>query len=246
MSTPEPAPPRRSAAWPLAIALVTMTVIGAAVFLYVFATVSRAPGAAVESGRKILRDLGTVAEAFRSHTVTTTFLSYATEVTGVRRLQFAEVKQMEIFERTDQASIFWGQVDLPDLVVEARAPVTYTYYLDLEEPWDFVLDGDRVEVTAPRIRFNEPAVDASEIRYEVRSGSLLRDSEGALRRLQQGITWMAHRRAREQIPLVLETGRRQTEQFVATWLATTTGSRCASAARRSSRRCASARPRSDA
>ena len=220
MSAADTPPPRRGGVWPLAVALVSVTAIGAGSLLYVFHKVSQAPGAALEGGRQVLTDLRKVAEAFRTSTVTTSFLSYATRVSGVSRLQFAELQQVEVFERTDEASIFWGQLDLPDLVVEARAPVTTTYYLDLDAEWEMRLTGDRIEVVAPEIRFNEPAVDASRIEYRVRAGSILRDSETAIERLRQGITWMARRRARENIPLVRETGRRQTERFVATWLAT--------------------------
>jgi len=34
-----------------------------------------------------------------------------------------------------------GALALPDVVVEARAPVAYTYFLDLDMEWRFRLEG---------------------------------------------------------------------------------------------------------
>lgn len=186
--------------------------------LYVFTSLLRVPADVARGGKELVRGLATVAEAFRSGSVTTRFLSHATEVTGSNRLQFATLDQVETFERTDEATVLWGQLALPDLVVEARAPVQYTYYLDLNGAWRFVLEGERIYVLAPPIRYNKPAVDASEIRYTVREGSLLRDEEEALERLKAGITWMSVARARENVGLVRELARRETRHFVEAWL----------------------------
>jgi hypothetical protein len=203
--------------WPLTVIVVVAMALGA--FLYVFNTLSRAPRAVAEEGKEMLRGLRDVAAAFQSGTVTTSFTSYATEATGVNRLQVAELSQIELFEQTDEASVLWGQLQLPDVVVRARAPVTYTYYVDLEERWDFALEGNRIRVVAPEIEFNPPAVDVSELDYEVAEDSLLRDEDEALERLRSGISQMSRRRAVEHVPLIRELARRETEQFVANWLA---------------------------
>jgi len=203
--------------WPLTILVVVAMALGT--FLYVFNTLSRAPQAVAEEGKEMLRGLRDVAAAFQSGTVTTSFVSYATEATGVNRLQVAELNQVELFEQTDEASVLWGQLQLPDVVVRARAPVTYTYYVDLEDRWDFALEGTRIRVVAPEIGFNPPAVDVSELDYEVAADSLLRDEDEALDRLRSGISEMSRRRADEHVPLIRELARRETEQFVANWLA---------------------------
>ena len=95
----------------------------------------------------------------------------------------------------------------------------YTYYLDLDDDWDFRLEADTVYVAAPEIRHNRPSIDASALRYEVRQGSVMRDEESALQKLQLGITQMSEQRARENVALIRELGRRKTGQFVETWLA---------------------------
>ena len=190
--------------------------------LLVFYLLLRVPYDAARGGRETLESMmdkaGEVARAFRSGTITTTFLSYATEVQGQTYLQVATLRQREVFERKDEASTFWGALELPDVVVQATAPVEYTYYLDLERPWLFDLKGGTVRVTAPSLRFNQPAVDVSQIEFQVRQDSLLRDTEAAQENLRRGITPMVYQRARDNIPLVREVARRQTEEFVRQWL----------------------------
>lgn len=225
-STP-PAPERRDRtsgaaarsawAWPVAFVVVVLAMVGAG--LYVFESVRRLPGSAVESGRAVLGELRSVAEAFRQGTIETRFVSYATRTTGTTYLQFATLEQMEIFRRRDTSSLLWGQLDLPDVVVEARAPVTYTYFVDLADDWGFRIEGRHIGVTAPPIRFNRPAIDASAIRLEPLTSSLFRDEDAALEALRGSLSTMVARRARQHIPTVRETGRRQIGEFVTTWLA---------------------------
>lgn len=224
-SPPEPqeTPRRRNAnpsAWPLALVLVVAILTGAG--LWVFHTVSRIPGATVDRGTEALRllggELGTLAAAFRQGTVTTRFTSYASRVTGNTYLQFATLEQFEVFRRTDEATLAWGNLPLPPLVVEASAPVTYSYYLDLEGEWQFDLDGQVMTVITPPIGANPPAVDVSELRLEARTSSWFRDEEAALDKLRTGLSRMARERADEHVELVREIGRRQVEDFVRTWL----------------------------
>ena len=93
--------------------------------------------------------------------MTTSFISYATEVSGSSYLQFATLKEVEVFERSDEASALWGRIDLPDVIVQATAPVDYTYHLDLDGTWQLVLEGETIQVLAPRNRYNTPAWSAS-------------------------------------------------------------------------------------
>ncbi len=204
--------------WALAFAAVAVVAIVAGSFVYVFRSARSLPEDVIQGGRQALQDLASVAAAFRTGTVTTTFRSYATQVTGTTRLQFAEVKQMEVFERRDEAVVLWGTFALPDVVVEARAPVEYTYFLDLDREWQFHLEGKDVHVVVPPVEYNRPAVDVSALRYVIREGSVMRDEQIALEKLRAELSSLAERRARQQIPLVRETGRRSVEAFVETWL----------------------------
>jgi hypothetical protein len=213
----EPRRPSR-APWALAFAAVATVALVVAGAVYVFHSVRTLPGDVLEGGRQALRDLREVAAAFRSGTVTTTFRGYATEVSGTSRLQFAELRQEEAFERRDSEAVLWGTLALPDVVVEARAPVTYTYYLDLDKEWRFRLEGREVQVVVPPVEWNRPALDVSALRFEVRAGSVLRDEQVVLDRLRGELTPLLERRARQNVPLVREAGRRKVEAFVETWL----------------------------
>jgi hypothetical protein len=214
----EPPPRASHAPWALALAAVAIVAIVVAGAAYVFHSVRSLPADVVEGGRQALRDLREVAAAFRTGTVTTTFRSYATEVSGTTRLQFAELRQDESFERRDRAAVLWGALVLPDVVVEARAPVTYTYFLDLDKEWRFRLEGRDVLVVVPPVEWNRPAVDVSALRFTVREGSVFRDEQVALDGLRSELTPLLDRRARGHVPLARETGRRKVEAFVETWL----------------------------
>jgi hypothetical protein len=204
--------------WALVVAVVGVVAIVAGVALYLVKRTADMSAEVAEQGRKALEKLQSIAAAFQQGTVTTTFTSYATEVSGSAFFQFATLKQVEAFERRDASTVLWGQLALPDVVVEARAPVEYTYYLDLNKPWSLRLENGIVWVTAPRIEWNTPAIDASAIRFQVREGSVFRDENLAMDHLRAGLTEMARVKARQNVALVREVGRRKTEEFVETWL----------------------------
>ncbi len=221
MGTSQGESPRSEAsvAWARTVGIVVVVAILVAGGLYVFESVRRLPADAVAGSKKLARDLVEVAAAFRQGQIEISFTSYATSVTGSSYLQFANLRQTEIYTRQDEASLLWGTLELPEVVVSATAPVEYTYYLDLDERWEFRLDGETLRVQAPEIHFNRPAIDASEINYEVRASSLLRDEEAALEQLKEGLSVMSEQRARGHIVLVREVGRTKVREFVERWLA---------------------------
>lgn len=216
-SDPVARPAGRSA-WPLVVAVLGLAAILVGGVAFVARRAVSLPADLVREGQKALADLRSVAAAFRTGTITTTFGRESTALAGTSRLQFATLRQDEVFSRRDQRSLFWGQLPLPDVVVEARAPVEYTYYLDFEKPWTFRLEGETLRVRAPAIEWNAPAIDASALRYEVREGSVLRDEAAVLAALRASLTEATRQRARENVALVRETGRSKAADFVTTWL----------------------------
>ena len=221
-TTREPTPPQPERAphwpWALATAVVAAVAIVTAGAVYVFHSARSLPADVMESGRRALQQLGEVAAAFRTGTVTTTFRGDAARLRGTARLQFVELKQLESFERRDAESVLWGTLALPDVVVEAHAPVTYSYYVDLDREWRFRLEGRDVLVIAPPVEWTPPAVDVSALRYEVKAGSVLRDEQVVEDRLRSELNGLLQIRARQHVPLVREAGRRKVEAFVETWL----------------------------
>jgi hypothetical protein len=167
----------------------------------------------------VSRSLAEIAAAFNQGTLHVSMNSFGTEVENAKHLQFKKIRQMEIFTRTDQASTGFGYVPLPDVIVEARAPVEYAYYLDLNDEWNLVVEGGKVVVHTPRIRFNRPAVDVSHLEYEVKRGGFFRNSQLAMENLQRSIMSLAYLKAQENLRLVRNTGRGTVEEFVEQWLA---------------------------
>lgn len=186
--------------------------------VYVFKSCRDLPGEIVVKSGSAAREMGKaladVASAFHRGTITTSFISYATTVTNQQYLQFATLKQMEVFTETDVRTL--GVVDF-EAIVEARAPVEYTYYLDLNGKWEFVVKDNVIYVQAPPIRANKPAVDVSKLTYETKKYRPYL-SAAAEKRLKQNLTGLVSLRSRENIPLVKETGRKQVAEFVEGWL----------------------------
>jgi hypothetical protein len=215
------APAKSSWPWAAAWIATVAMVVGGGVF--VFKSCRDLPLETMEKGSKLAKEvsagLAKVASAFRQGTINTTFTSYATEMSGHQFLQVATLTQHERFTRTDEATTAFGYIPLPEVIVEADAPITYTYYVDFNEAWNFTLQDGQIIVTAPDLKFNKPAVDVSRMTYEVRKNSVIRDTRGAMEALKNSITWMAHEKARTNVNLVRETSRMQTQKFVQNWLA---------------------------
>jgi len=184
----------------------------------------RVPTNTLQSGgdaaAKVIDHLGgqleSVAAAFRRGTITTAFVHYATTLTNTLHLEVATLRQMEVFTRQEEASTGFGFIPLPDVIVEARAPVEYTYFLDLKGRWRVDVKDGLVRVEAPALQFNQPAVDVSAMTLEVRKG-VFKVAE-VQDKLRQSLTSMARRQAHENLPLVRENARRQVETFVEGWL----------------------------
>ena len=100
-----------------------------------------------------------------------------------------------------------------------QGPVEFTYYLDLKEKWDFrwkdVKDG--ITVIAPRLRYNMPAVDVSNLSITVSKGSILRDEQATKEKLRAEITRMTRVKAQKKISFARETARQATREFVNEW-----------------------------
>ena len=212
------APERRSrgSGWAIAMAFLTIACLVLPIMLIRSAmTRVRSLGGTAESALIAVRHM---ADGFRTGEVETTLRSYGAQVHGMSRFQFAELRQLESFERKDSTSLAWGTIPLPDVVVEARGQVVYTYVLDLQKRWDLKLTDRIVDVVAPSPEWGTPALDPSTLTFETKKGSVLRDEAAVREALQQGLPKLLVDRAREHLPLVRETGRKTTEAFVRNFL----------------------------
>ena len=210
---PQPAQPQEHRSdWARTAKWIGLALIFFGAGIYVFKS-------CIELPRKTVQDMGRavadVVSAFRRGTFVTSFESYATTITNYQHLQFATLKQKEIFTETDVQS--FGAVEFEG-IVEARAPVEYTYYVDLNGKWQFTLRDNVIYVQAPPVRPNKPAVDVSKLTYETKKYRPFLTA-AAEKRLKQNLMGLISLRAKENIPLVKETGRKQIADFVESWLA---------------------------
>lgn len=203
--------------WAIAMVVLTAFCLVAPILAVRFAMRS-AKDSMKDAAVSSVATLRTLAEVFRQGSVETSLRSYASELQGVSRLQFAELKQDEIFERKDTTSVAWGTIPLPDVVVQASARVVYVYAVDLQKRWEIRLQDRTVDVIAPAPEWSAPALDPSSLKFEVKQGSVLRDEAAVQEALRAGLRDLLNERARAHLPLVRETGRKELARFVREWL----------------------------
>lgn len=167
-------------------------------------------------GAALLLRFGPFGGGLFRHRTTERFLSYASRVTGTSRLQVATLRTVEVFQLADSATLLG--IPLPEVVVEARAPVETTWYLDLKAPWGVRVENGTILVTAPCLQFNTPAIDVPRLEYREVKGSLWRREAPVLDKLRLALGPMARHAAAAHLPQVRETARAQVAAFVRAWV----------------------------
>ena len=209
--------------WPKAVTIMVVVGIFGGSGLLVVRMLRDMPGATLDKGTELVKTLGgeaaKVALAFNEKTVREEFISHAAELAGTSRFQFATLKEGEIFQREETGSTAWGLIPLPKVVVEARAPVEYSYYLDFAGPWEFARTGQVLTVFPPAIAANPPALDVSALQFYTLEGSVWRNDGAVRERLKDTLTGALRKRAVTNAALVRETGRQRLAEFVEKWLA---------------------------
>lgn len=229
MTQPEPDPPQHgptgsllvSLRWPLALIACT-----ALILLAVLLVLRGAERAAVDAGRaarEVGRQARDVAAAFRTGTITETFLAAIPELTSTRtgNLELAASEVTEIFSRSEEKRIFWDWIPLGETVTEIRVPVTYRYHVRLDDPWRIEVDEHTCVVHAPPVRPSlPPAIHTDRMEKRI-GGSWLRfDGERQLEELERGITpaLVEYASDRRHLRIVREEARRTVAEFVRAWL----------------------------
>jgi hypothetical protein len=217
---PPPAPAKNP--WPRVVTILGLFLLLLGAGLWTLHRLTGFTGAALRDGGALVKELGgqaaTVARAFREGTVREEFLSHTAALAGTSRFQFATLHQGETFRRSEVDNIAWGLIALPKVVVQAQAPVEYTYYLDLQAPWEFRQEGKTITVLTPPIGTNTPALDVSALTFYTLEGSVWRDEDEVRERLRESLTATLRKRARKNGKLVREIGRQKVAEFVEQWL----------------------------
>jgi len=159
-------------------------------------------------------------QSFVKNEMQVKFFSQAVKMQGNQRFQFFTLKQIEVLEKKSLAAIKWINLSLPDVVVGAIIPVTYTYFLELNDTWELDYQNDILMVKVPQIYFNEPAVDVSHMELLVTKGSIFRNEQIVLDQLKTSIMDYLRMRAQENINLIKENGKKEIEAFILKWITT--------------------------
>jgi len=204
--------------WPLAVIVVAVLafLVYRDLFRRVDETVSHVAGTAIETA-------GEVARGLLSGNVTESFVSALPELAsdGGGRLELATLMVTETFTRSDERRILWDAVSLGKTVSEIKVPVTYRYFLRLDDAWRVEIDGPICRVWAPAIRPTlPPAIDTARMEKRVDADWLRFDASEQLEALQKTITPRLRTYAADQRRLVLvrDEARRTVREFVKTWL----------------------------
>lgn len=91
------------------------------------------------------------------------------------KLELASFKITESFERTDSEDFL---VPLGETRSTIRVPVTYTYHIELHDPWTLDVTNGLCHITAPAIKHGVPAIHTEGMVKDVRSDFLTRLKPG--------------------------------------------------------------------
>jgi hypothetical protein len=207
--------------WPVVI-----LVLGLVAYLVVH-QIGRTARESGQAATEIVRELGEgavdIAAAFKSGTITRTFISAIPSFSpdSGARLELASFEAVEILRSSDELRIAWDLIPLGTTVTEIRVPVTYRYHLRFDEPWLLEVEDQACVVHAPPIRPTlPPAIDTGRMEKFSERGWLRFNEEEQMEELERSITDALSKRAGDSrhIEMVRERCRLEVAEFVRSWL----------------------------
>lgn len=195
---------KKGFSWALAFTVITCLSIVSALVIYL--DLSKKVEAGGEEVSKFLKSFVDVTEVSREW-------SHFGALKSTQNLQVAILKSGETFvlERTEK---YWKAEGKASLKVDV--PVRYYYFLDLKKDWKFHWDEETngLIVIAPKIEFNEPAIDYHQAEHRILESSVLVDEEAMLVSLKKSLPVKVSERAKEHIALAKDSVRREAKNFV--------------------------------
>jgi hypothetical protein len=179
--------------------------------------------AATEIARGLGKGAVDIAAAFKSGTITNTFISAIPSFSpdSGAKLELASFEAVEILRSTDELRVAWDLIPLGTTVTEIRVPVTYRYHLRFDEPWLLEVEGQACVVHAPEIQPTlPPAIDTGRMERYSERGWLRFNEEEQMEELERGITALMSERAADSrhLEMVRERCRLELAEFVRSWL----------------------------
>ena len=196
------------------IVFIVMFMIG---LIYFIRPISNKVNQVVSEIYEPLRKVKEISKFFSDGSITTVFTSKASEIAGSNNLQFAKLKQLEVFEKNEIRRYFNFQV--AEASVRVSIPVEYNYYIDLKAAWKFVynLEKNTIHIYVPKISFNTPSVDVSGMEVEMKKSVFINEKK-LKDKIFSRITKSLDEKANENINIIREVARRETESFVRNFL----------------------------
>lgn len=154
--------------------------------------------------------------------ITQTFIGYTEQMKKVQHLLLLKITRNETDRKEYRFSHPWimNGKTLSSSVMEVRAPVTYSYYVDMKGPWKIVCEGETLTIVAPKIQVEEPAVDLTRLDTHIDSGKLIFNEPAKLEELRrQFYTDMVKKAtSREYMESIREDARRSLAEFANGWI----------------------------
>lgn len=173
------------------------------------------------SGRHLVSVIDESMNDFTEEKINKTFGEYitATKGEGSGNLEVASHETLAVFSETREKSYVWGKFSGGRTSVEIKVPVTYRYYVRLDDPWKIEINGAICTVLAPAIRPGlPPAIHTDRMEKRIDESWIRFDGRQMMDALERQMTPELNRRAVINIPLVREHSRKVVATFIQNWL----------------------------
>ena len=154
--------------------------------------------------------------------ITQTFIGYTEQTKKVQHLLLLKITRNETDRKEYTFSHPWimNGKPLSNAIMEVRAPVTYSYYVDMKGSWKIISEGETLTVVAPKIQAEEHATDMSRLDTHIDSGKLIFNEPAKLEELRkQFYTDMIRKStSREYMDSIREDARRSLAEFANGWI----------------------------
>lgn len=129
------------------------------------------------------------------------------------------LKTMELFSKSDARFAAWGKVYLGTSTSEIKVPASYRFHVKLSELKGAQIKDKVLVVKVPAIYPSLPvAFDTAGVEKRSEDGWFRFDGAQLLAELEKNLTPELERRAKQHVPVIKETARKDIEQFVQKWI----------------------------
>lgn len=154
--------------------------------------------------------------------ITQTFIGYTEQQKKVEHLLLLKVTRNETDRKEYKFSHPWimNGKTLSSSIIEVRAPVIYSYFVDMKGPWKIISEGETLTIVAPKIQVEEPATDLTRLETHIDSGKLIFNENAKLEELRKQFYTDMTKKAmsREYMDSIREDARRSLAEFANAWI----------------------------